>query len=108
SPYTTLFRSTEAPTYYPNPRIPYPIDTIRMFYFTDRSIYRPGQTVYFKGILLKKRKGENGSQIVEHHSTTVTLYDANGQKVDSLSLQTNDFGTRSEERRVGKEGRSRR
>lgn len=84
---------TEAPTYYPNPRIPYPIDTIRMFYFTDRSIYRPGQTVYFKGILLKKRKGENGSQIVEHHSTTVTLYDANGQKVDSLSLQTNDFGT---------------
>lgn len=32
--------------YYPQPDNDY----VRTFLFTDRSIYRPGQTIYFKGI----------------------------------------------------------
>ncbi len=60
-------------------------------FFTDRSIYRPGQTIYFKGIVLKKT-GEK-HEIIPGESSTVTLYDANHQKVSELLLTTNDFGS---------------
>lgn len=60
-------------------------------FFTDRSIYRPGQTIYFKGIRIhhdgNEHKIETGKQ------TTVTLYDANYQKVTDLKLTTNEYGT---------------
>jgi hypothetical protein len=65
--------------------------SIQTFFFTDRSIYRPGQIVYFKGIVLR-RKGDS-SAIVAHHKTTVEFRDANYNKVSKLSLVTNEFGT---------------
>src|SRR6476620_12576669 len=34
-------------------------EEIKVFFFTDRSIYRPGQTVYFKGIAVTKNKAGN-------------------------------------------------
>lgn len=66
----------------------------KTIFFTDRAIYRPGQTVYFKGIMLNidPREGEN-NKILENHSTRVTLYDVNHQKVSHLDLRTNEFGT---------------
>ncbi|MDZ7742661.1 MAG: MG2 domain-containing protein [Bacteroidota bacterium] len=63
----------------------------RTFFFTDRSIYRPGQTVYFKGIMLEKN-GEN-DKILPGKSTEVSFYDVNGQKVSSLQLKSNDYGS---------------
>jgi hypothetical protein len=61
------------------------------FFFTDRSMYRPGQTIYFKGIVLK-RKGDS-SAIIPHFRTTVELRDVNFKKVSEISLMTNEFGT---------------
>lgn len=61
------------------------------YFFTDRAIYRPGQTIHFKGIVLDK-KGDK-TTIRKKFSTTVALYDANGQKVSSLNLNTNDYGS---------------
>ena len=62
--------------------------------FTDRSIYRPGQTVYFKGIAeLRDPRSRQGAQTFSGFRTTVSLYNANNEKVDSLSLTTNDFGS---------------
>lgn len=63
----------------------------RTHFFLDRGIYRPGQTVYFKGILINT-DGENNS-IRPNTSTTVTLYDVNYQKVSDLTLTSNEFGT---------------
>lgn len=63
----------------------------RTFFFTDRSIYRPGQTIYFKGITLETDDKKNS--IVTDHKTTVTFFDANHQKVTSLDLVTNEYGT---------------
>ncbi|NVO21290.1 MAG: hypothetical protein HXX13_16430 [Bacteroidetes bacterium] len=60
-------------------------------FFTDRSIYRPGQTIYFKGIVIEQ-KGEEVKIRPNFHST-VTFYDVNGQKVSSQELTTNDFGS---------------
>jgi uncharacterized protein YfaS (alpha-2-macroglobulin family) len=61
------------------------------YFFTDRAIYRPAQTVYFKGIVIEK-KGDD-SRILPKQKTTVTFFDANGQKVSSLDLVTNEFGS---------------
>lgn len=72
---------------------PYPTRT-RTFFFTDRAIYRPGQTLYFKGIMLHvdSEAGEN-SRIRPNYPARVTLYDVNNQKVSQLDLKSNEFGT---------------
>lgn len=65
------------------------------FLFTDRSIYRPGQTVYFKGIAIRTEDGK--SEVLPNEDTYVILYDVNGQEVHRLELQTNAFGSVSGE-----------
>jgi uncharacterized protein YfaS (alpha-2-macroglobulin family) len=65
---------------------------ISSFIFTDRAIYRPGQTVYFKGILIESTAGKN-QQLKTKYPVTVTFYDVNYQKVGSVDLTTNEFGT---------------
>ncbi len=63
----------------------------RTFFFLDRGIYRPGQTVYFKGIMINS-DGET-NEIMPNTSTVVTFYDVNYQKVADVNLTTNEFGT---------------
>lgn len=63
------------------------------FLFTDRSIYRPGQVVYFKGIVITNEKDVIKSKIVPNFKTTLQLKDANGQKIASLLLTTNEYGS---------------
>ncbi|HEX8515291.1 MAG TPA: alpha-2-macroglobulin family protein [Bacteroidia bacterium] len=63
----------------------------RTFFFLDRGIYRPGQTVYFKGIMISTDGEENA--IMPKESTTVTFYDVNYQKVADLQLTSNEYGT---------------
>jgi uncharacterized protein YfaS (alpha-2-macroglobulin family) len=61
------------------------------YFFTDRSIYRPGQTIYFKGIVLET-DGQT-SHIKTGIKSTVALYDVNSQKIADLQLTTNEYGT---------------
>ncbi len=64
---------------------------IKTVFFTDRSIYRPGQTVHFKGIIISSL---NDTHLPEKgRKTTVILRDANGQEVSKLNLMSNDYGT---------------
>ena len=65
------------------------------FIFTDRSIYRPGQTVFFKAIAIKK--DGNTSQVLSNEPIDVALFDTNGQEVKTLALKTNEFGSVSGE-----------
>lgn len=65
------------------------------YLFTDRAIYRPGQTVYFKGILLNYNSKTRESSIVPNYSTSITLTDPNGQAVDTVAVTTNEFGAYS-------------
>jgi uncharacterized protein YfaS (alpha-2-macroglobulin family) len=60
-------------------------------FFLDRAIYRLGQTIQFKGIMLSS----NGKEVktLTEKSTTVKLYDTNGQEVSSVDLKSNAFGT---------------
>ena len=59
--------------------------------FTDRSIYRPGQTVYFKCIAYISAKTKQ--ETVAGVEYEVTLFDANGQKVSNKTFKTNEFGS---------------
>ncbi|MFN8712294.1 MAG: alpha-2-macroglobulin family protein [Bacteroidota bacterium] len=60
-------------------------------FFTDRSIYRPGQTVYFKAIMLQT-DGDKHSLIVNRKST-IKLIDANYQDAGNLELTSNKYGS---------------
>ena len=61
-------------------------------FFLDRAIYRPGQTVYFKALLIEK--SEKGvPKIIPNRATKITFYDANQQKVTELALTSNEYGT---------------
>ncbi len=61
--------------------------------FTDRAIYRPGQTIYFKALLFAKEAGEDIPRITPDREVSVTFYDANGQQVEELQLESNEYGT---------------
>ncbi|WP_298997802.1 alpha-2-macroglobulin [uncultured Tenacibaculum sp.] len=68
---------------------------IKPFIFTDRSIYRPGQTVYFKAIFIQQ-KGET-SKPFSNEYVQITLNDVNGQEVKTLDLKLNEYGSASGE-----------
>ncbi|MDY7394461.1 carboxypeptidase-like regulatory domain-containing protein [Aureibaculum sp. 2210JD6-5] len=67
----------------------------RIFLFSDRSIYRPGQTVHFKGIAVYSEN--NKSTAIANNNVAVRLYDVNNQEVKMLSLKTNEFASFSGE-----------
>jgi hypothetical protein len=65
---------------------------VKLTLFTDRSLYRPGQTVYFKGIAYysNETKQETADRGTEFE---VTLLDANGQQVSVKKFKTNEYGS---------------
>ncbi|MGK0252960.1 MAG: hypothetical protein ACI9OE_000416 [Mariniflexile sp.] len=67
----------------------------KAFLFTDRSIYRPGQTPYFKGISIKTTEGK--SEVLANHEVYASLYDVNNKEVKELTFKTNEFGSVSGE-----------
>ncbi|PZR25701.1 MAG: alpha-2-macroglobulin [Citrobacter freundii] len=69
------------------------VATTSIFLFNDRGIYRPGQTVYFKGIVLTKDGLTTRSTIRANYSTTIYLQRPDGGKLDSLKVKTNEFGS---------------
>ncbi|MEO1053296.1 MAG: MG2 domain-containing protein [Bacteroidota bacterium] len=83
--------------FYRNNRSPDRKEYVRAkpFIFTDRSIYRPGQKVYFKGILVKQVG--NKSDIVANEYVEVYLDDVNGDEVGKMRLKSNEYGSFSGE-----------
>ncbi|MEO5892858.1 MAG: alpha-2-macroglobulin family protein [Ferruginibacter sp.] len=63
------------------------------FLFTDRSIYRPGQTLYFKGIVLKKGDKPAENSVLPNFTSSIILKDVNGQKISELKMRTNEYGS---------------
>lgn len=61
------------------------------FFFTDRSIYRPGQTIYFKGITVLT--DGKSSEILANAQVQVSFKDVNYEEVASLRLTSNEYGS---------------
>jgi uncharacterized protein YfaS (alpha-2-macroglobulin family) len=67
--------------------------TRQVFLFLDRSLYRPGQVVYFKGIAISTDHQQKNSSAMVKRENTIYLVDANGQNIDSQKVVTNEFGS---------------
>jgi uncharacterized protein YfaS (alpha-2-macroglobulin family) len=61
--------------------------------FTDRSIYRPGQTIYFKGILLQSNADRREHGVVAGRKLNLVFYDVNRQKIAEQIIVTNEWGS---------------
>ena len=59
--------------------------------FTDRSIYRPGQTVYVSGLAYEMEK--DSTHVLADKKYTVSLYDANNNETGKVEVWTNGFGS---------------
>mgnify|MGYP001627355924 CR=1 FL=1 len=68
-------------------------EQVHTYFFTDRSIYRPGQTIYFKGIMISKSQKTTNTKLLANTTCTVVLKDVNGQEVSKLKLKTNEYGS---------------
>ena len=70
----------------------YPRASNSTFFFTDRAIYRPGQKIFFKGIMVhfdRDRKPE----LIKGRRTTVRFFDVNGQQTAKINLKADEFGS---------------
>jgi len=79
-------------------RIPYgyrrePLVEERAVLFTDRSLYRPGQMIHFKGMCLSLDQNKNVYRTLPGRAVTVELRDVNDEAVADLKLRTNDYGS---------------
>ena len=68
-----------------------PRDRFRASLYTDRSIYRPGQTVHVAAVLMKVVKGLTTSACASQ-TITITLRDANSKEIGSEEVITDEFG----------------
>ena len=65
----------------------------RTFIFTDRKVYRPGQTVHFKALLMQQTGEE--MTVAGRQALKISLRDVNGQELSAQNIQTNDYGSGS-------------
>lgn len=65
------------------------LQEVKSFLITDRKIYRPGQFVFFKGILYN----DKNKQVLNHRTITVYLQNTHYKIIDSLKLDISDFGS---------------
>ncbi|MDR2969519.1 MAG: alpha-2-macroglobulin [Tannerellaceae bacterium] len=63
--------------------------------FTDRGLYRPGQTLFFKGIAYQW--DNDRPKVVSNQTYTVVLRDANYKEISTQKLKSNEFGSFSGE-----------
>ena len=87
----TTIHPIDAYSYHSNPGEPNDEWKKEIKFFTDRAIYRPGQTVYFKAILFQSKDKEK--RIAKNKSIEVTLHDSNDEDVSKLNLTSNEFGS---------------
>lgn len=62
-------------------------------FFTDRAIYRPGQTVHFKGIRYLKNQSKAKYELLKETEGTVLFRDPNRKEISTLKIFTNERGS---------------
>lgn len=70
----------------------YSLDPYQSFYYTDRPIYRPGQTVYWKGIV-RQLTGDDYQLPPADLPVRITVRNDRGDSILEQELSFNDYGT---------------
>ena len=76
-------------------------EDLTSYIYTDRPIYRPAQTVFFKGIL--RQWGTAGYKLLDSKTVSVTVEDPNNGKIFEKDLPLSDRGTFSAQLDLGEE-----
>jgi len=76
-------------------------EDVTSYIYTDRPIYRPEQSVFFKGIL--RQWTANGYKLIDSKTVNVTIEDPNNGKVFEKELPLSSRGTFSGQLDVGEE-----
>jgi len=62
-------------------------------FFTDRSLYRPGQTIQYKGICMRVDQEADDYKTIGGQALTVIFADVNGKEIAKQQHRTNDYGS---------------
>jgi hypothetical protein len=62
-------------------------------FFTDRSLYRPGQTIQFKGICIDVDRERDRYQTISAREVSIVFIDSNGKEIERIKQRTNDYGS---------------
>ena len=62
-------------------------------FFTDRALYRPGQTVQYKGICLRVDQEKDAYETLAARALTVVFSDANRKEIARQQHRANDYGS---------------
>ncbi len=65
----------------------------RTIFFTDRSLYRPGQTIQYKGICINVDQQRDNYTTITGRTLTVIFSDTNGKEVARQQHRSNDYGS---------------
>lgn len=61
--------------------------------FSDRALYRPGQTVHISALVYQNNNRKVSRKVLSGKHITLALNDVNGKKVASKEVTTDDYGT---------------
>ncbi len=81
-----------ASTYNAHSPYPGPAPKDQTVFFTDRSLYRPGQTIHYKGICIHVDTVAANYQTLAAKQVTVVFNDTNGQEIERQQHTCNDYG----------------
>jgi uncharacterized protein YfaS (alpha-2-macroglobulin family) len=62
-------------------------------FFTDRAIYRPGQTIQYKGICIWVDHAKDNYETLKGEEVTVVFKDSNGKEIARQKHRANDYGS---------------
>lgn len=62
-------------------------------FFTDRALYRPGQTIQYKGICLRVDQRGDNYELLRGRKLTVVFSDPNGKEIAKAEHLCNDYGS---------------
>ncbi|MGB7347727.1 MAG: alpha-2-macroglobulin family protein [Pirellulaceae bacterium] len=62
-------------------------------FFTDRAIYRPGQTIHYKGICMSVDHVTDNYHTIANREFAVQFTDVNGKEIETVKHRTNDYGS---------------
>ena len=65
----------------------------QVYLFTDRALYRPGQTVRFKGIAASYNRKTNDYHTRNNQGLEVRFLDLNRKEIAKVQVQSNEFGS---------------
>src|SRR5258705_963878 len=71
---------------------PPPVNEQTIF-FTDRALYRPGQTIQYKGICVRVNSEADNYDLLPGRQVTVVFVDPNNKEIERQTRRCNDYGS---------------